>query len=220
MLSKLISRVSNRSEWSFLSTFFKSIKFCVKYLCYVCAEKILVCSHTKCKIHSFMVILGFSLIRLTLFYSIIWRNSLGRALLRLFLQISLIFCVFCASVSDGEHTTPELDFVILLLPNHQQPPVFQVLDPLLEVQLGGQAAIGKRKWKAARFLSAAASLWTFSLLSVFFFLQEVSSWRWATPTRRQTTWSSSWLTLPFMESWWGETTTSAWVTVTKTTTSF
>ncbi|XP_032434237.1 extracellular matrix organizing protein FRAS1 isoform X1 [Xiphophorus hellerii] len=46
------------------------------------------------------------------------------------------------TVSDGEHTTPELDFVILLLPNHQQPPVFQVLDPLLEVQLGGQAAIG------------------------------------------------------------------------------
>ncbi|MEQ2200454.1 hypothetical protein XENOCAPTIV_029659, partial [Xenoophorus captivus] len=46
------------------------------------------------------------------------------------------------TVSDGEHTTPELDFVILLLSNHQQPPVFQVLDPLLEVRLGGQAALG------------------------------------------------------------------------------
>ncbi|XP_074526804.1 extracellular matrix organizing protein FRAS1 [Halichoeres trimaculatus] len=46
------------------------------------------------------------------------------------------------TVSDGEHTTPELDFAILLLSNHQQPPVFQVLDPLLEVSLGGQASIG------------------------------------------------------------------------------
>uniref|UniRef100_A0A3Q2DG67 Fraser extracellular matrix complex subunit 1 n=1 Tax=Cyprinodon variegatus TaxID=28743 RepID=A0A3Q2DG67_CYPVA len=45
-------------------------------------------------------------------------------------------------ISDGEHTTPELDFVILLLSNHQQPPVFQVLDPLLEVKLGGQATLG------------------------------------------------------------------------------
>uniref|UniRef100_A0A3Q3BPI3 Fraser extracellular matrix complex subunit 1 n=1 Tax=Haplochromis burtoni TaxID=8153 RepID=A0A3Q3BPI3_HAPBU len=46
------------------------------------------------------------------------------------------------TVSDGEHTTPELDFAVLLLTNHQQPPVFQVLDPLLEVSLRGQAAIG------------------------------------------------------------------------------
>ncbi|XP_036955362.1 extracellular matrix protein FRAS1 isoform X2 [Acanthopagrus latus] len=46
------------------------------------------------------------------------------------------------TVSDGEHTTPELDFAILLLSNHQQPPVFQVLDPLLEVSVGGQAAVG------------------------------------------------------------------------------
>ncbi|TKS77877.1 Extracellular matrix protein FRAS1 [Collichthys lucidus] len=45
-------------------------------------------------------------------------------------------------VSDGEHTTPEMDFAVLLLSNHQQPPVFQVLDPLLEVSMGGQAAIG------------------------------------------------------------------------------
>uniref|UniRef100_A0A3Q4HVK7 Fraser extracellular matrix complex subunit 1 n=1 Tax=Neolamprologus brichardi TaxID=32507 RepID=A0A3Q4HVK7_NEOBR len=46
------------------------------------------------------------------------------------------------TVSDGEHTTPELDFAVLLLTNHQQPPVFQVLDPLLEVSVRGQAAIG------------------------------------------------------------------------------
>ncbi|KAM8885583.1 extracellular matrix organizing protein FRAS1 isoform 1-T2 [Spinachia spinachia] len=46
------------------------------------------------------------------------------------------------TVSDGEHTTPELDFSVLLLSNHQQPPLFQVLDPLLEVVLGGQAAVG------------------------------------------------------------------------------
>lgn len=48
-------------------------------------------------------------------------------------------------MSDGEHTTPELDFAILLLSNHQQPPVFQVLDPLLEVSVGGQAVIGERR---------------------------------------------------------------------------
>ncbi|KAM7391087.1 hypothetical protein PAMP_021803 [Pampus punctatissimus] len=36
----------------------------------------------------------------------------------------------------------ELDFAVLLLSNHQQPPVFQVLDPLLEVSMGGQAAVG------------------------------------------------------------------------------
>ncbi|XP_076007225.1 extracellular matrix organizing protein FRAS1 [Genypterus blacodes] len=46
------------------------------------------------------------------------------------------------TVSDGEHTTPELDFAVLLLSNHQQPPVFQILDPLLEVSVGGQAAMG------------------------------------------------------------------------------
>ncbi|XP_013870055.1 extracellular matrix organizing protein FRAS1 [Austrofundulus limnaeus] len=46
------------------------------------------------------------------------------------------------TVSDGEHTTPELDFAVLLPSTHQQPPVFQVLDPVLEVQLGGRAALG------------------------------------------------------------------------------
>ncbi|XP_037832589.1 extracellular matrix protein FRAS1 isoform X2 [Kryptolebias marmoratus] len=52
---------------------------------------------------------------------------------------------FSFTVSDGEHTTPELDFAVLLLSNVQQPPVFQVLDPLLEVGLGGRAAIGGRQ---------------------------------------------------------------------------
>ncbi|KAM6954491.1 extracellular matrix organizing protein FRAS1 [Aplochiton taeniatus] len=46
------------------------------------------------------------------------------------------------TVSDGEHTTPELDFAIHLLANHQQPPVFQILDPFLEVTMGGRTAIG------------------------------------------------------------------------------
>ncbi|XP_028297024.1 extracellular matrix protein FRAS1-like, partial [Gouania willdenowi] len=46
------------------------------------------------------------------------------------------------TVSDGEHTTPEMDFTVLLLSNHQQPPVFQVLDPVLEVRYGENASIG------------------------------------------------------------------------------
>ncbi|XP_051540724.1 extracellular matrix organizing protein FRAS1-like [Myxocyprinus asiaticus] len=49
------------------------------------------------------------------------------------------------TVSDGEHTTPEMDFAILLLANHQQPPVFQILDPVLEVSLGGRAPVGGRQ---------------------------------------------------------------------------
>ncbi|XP_046698206.1 extracellular matrix protein FRAS1 [Silurus meridionalis] len=49
---------------------------------------------------------------------------------------------FHFTVSDGHHTTPEMDFSILLLTNHQQPPVFQILDPVLEVSLGGRAPIG------------------------------------------------------------------------------
>uniref|UniRef100_A0AAY4BT87 VWFC domain-containing protein n=1 Tax=Denticeps clupeoides TaxID=299321 RepID=A0AAY4BT87_9TELE len=49
---------------------------------------------------------------------------------------------FHFTVTDGEHTTPEMDFSILLLPNHQQPPIFQILDPVLEVNLGGRAPVG------------------------------------------------------------------------------
>lgn len=64
--------------------------------------------------------------------------------MRVHVSVCLYVCVFlCFLVSDGEHTTPELDFAVLLLSNHQQPPVFQVLDPFLEVSLGGRAAIGK-----------------------------------------------------------------------------
>lgn len=48
-------------------------------------------------------------------------------------------------MSDGEHTTPEMDFAVLLLSNHQQPPLFQVLDPVLEVSMGGQVPIGERR---------------------------------------------------------------------------
>lgn len=56
---------------------------------------------------------------------------------------TLILSRSLISVSDGEHTTPEMDFAILLLANHQQPPVFQILDPVLEVSLGGRAPVGK-----------------------------------------------------------------------------
>uniref|UniRef100_A0A8C7MVD0 Fraser extracellular matrix complex subunit 1 n=1 Tax=Oncorhynchus kisutch TaxID=8019 RepID=A0A8C7MVD0_ONCKI len=46
------------------------------------------------------------------------------------------------TVSDGEHTTPEIDFSIHLLANYQHPPVFQILDPVLEVSMGGRTPIG------------------------------------------------------------------------------
>ncbi|XP_066568203.1 extracellular matrix organizing protein FRAS1 isoform X2 [Amia ocellicauda] len=48
------------------------------------------------------------------------------------------------SVSDGEHTTPEMDFAIHLLSNHQQPPVFQIEDPSIEVTRGGRAPVGQQ----------------------------------------------------------------------------
>ncbi|XP_027744997.1 extracellular matrix protein FRAS1 [Empidonax traillii] len=49
---------------------------------------------------------------------------------------------FRFTVSDGEHTTPEMVFVIHLLSAEQQPPVFQIAAPFLEVSQGGRAAIG------------------------------------------------------------------------------
>ncbi|XP_023676521.2 extracellular matrix organizing protein FRAS1 isoform X1 [Paramormyrops kingsleyae] len=52
------------------------------------------------------------------------------------------FVTFNFTVSDGERTTPPIPFAIHLLANHQQPPVFQILDPVLEVSLGGRAPIG------------------------------------------------------------------------------
>uniref|UniRef100_A0A3B3RJD3 Fraser extracellular matrix complex subunit 1 n=1 Tax=Paramormyrops kingsleyae TaxID=1676925 RepID=A0A3B3RJD3_9TELE len=44
-------------------------------------------------------------------------------------------------VSIGNHSTPEMDFAIDLLPSDQQPP--EILDPVLEVLLGGRVALGK-----------------------------------------------------------------------------
>nr|XP_014434426.2 LOW QUALITY PROTEIN: extracellular matrix protein FRAS1 [Pelodiscus sinensis] len=49
---------------------------------------------------------------------------------------------FSFTVSDGEHTTPELMFTIHLLSTHEQPPVFQTMAPFLEVSQGGEAAVG------------------------------------------------------------------------------
>ncbi|XP_057287145.1 extracellular matrix organizing protein FRAS1 [Pezoporus wallicus] len=49
---------------------------------------------------------------------------------------------FRFTVSDGEHTTPEMVFVIHLLSTEQQPPVFQITAPFLEVSQGGRATIG------------------------------------------------------------------------------
>uniref|UniRef100_A0A8C8RJR6 VWFC domain-containing protein n=1 Tax=Pelusios castaneus TaxID=367368 RepID=A0A8C8RJR6_9SAUR len=49
---------------------------------------------------------------------------------------------FNFTVSDGEHTTPELTFTIHLLSTDQQPPVFLITAPVLEVSQGGKATIG------------------------------------------------------------------------------
>lgn len=59
-------------------------------------------------------------------------------------HIPTLRCGFCLClVSDGEHTTPEMVFVIHLLSADQQPPVFQITAPLLEVSQGGKATIGE-----------------------------------------------------------------------------
>uniref|UniRef100_A0A803XZT8 Calx-beta domain-containing protein n=1 Tax=Meleagris gallopavo TaxID=9103 RepID=A0A803XZT8_MELGA len=49
---------------------------------------------------------------------------------------------FRFTVSGGEHTTPEMVFVIHLLSAEQHPPVFQITAPFLEVSQGGKATIG------------------------------------------------------------------------------
>ncbi|XP_012928771.1 extracellular matrix protein FRAS1 isoform X2 [Heterocephalus glaber] len=49
---------------------------------------------------------------------------------------------FYFTVSDGEHTSPEMALTIHLLPNNQQPPALQVMAPLLEVSPGGRASLG------------------------------------------------------------------------------
>ncbi|KAM7021681.1 LOW QUALITY PROTEIN: extracellular matrix organizing protein FRAS1 [Passerculus sandwichensis] len=49
---------------------------------------------------------------------------------------------FRFTVSGGDHTSPEMVFVIHLLSAEQQPPVFQIAAPFLEVSQGGRATIG------------------------------------------------------------------------------
>ncbi|KAL4617481.1 extracellular matrix protein FRAS1-like [Arapaima gigas] len=47
------------------------------------------------------------------------------------------------NVSNGNHTTPEMDLIIDLLASGSRPPGFMVLDSVLEVNLGGSAPVGK-----------------------------------------------------------------------------
>ncbi|XP_061439271.1 extracellular matrix organizing protein FRAS1 isoform X3 [Rhineura floridana] len=49
---------------------------------------------------------------------------------------------FHFTVSDGEHTSPEMTFTIHLLSTDDQPPLFQITAPVLEVSQGGRATIG------------------------------------------------------------------------------
>ncbi|KAL7982152.1 hypothetical protein Chor_001209 [Crotalus horridus] len=52
---------------------------------------------------------------------------------------------FRFTVSDGEHISPEMVFTIHLLSTDEEPPLFQITAPVLEVSQGGRAAIGKEK---------------------------------------------------------------------------
>ncbi|XP_041084402.1 extracellular matrix organizing protein FRAS1-like isoform X2 [Polyodon spathula] len=52
--------------------------------------------------------------------------------------------LYSFTVSDGEHTTPEMEFTIHLLSNHQQSPVFQISDPSIEVSQGGRVPVGQQ----------------------------------------------------------------------------
>nr|XP_056711523.1 LOW QUALITY PROTEIN: extracellular matrix organizing protein FRAS1 [Euleptes europaea] len=49
---------------------------------------------------------------------------------------------FRFTVSDGEHTTPEMVFTIHLFSTDEQNPLFQITAPVLEVSQGGRATIG------------------------------------------------------------------------------
>uniref|UniRef100_A0ACB8E9A0 Extracellular matrix protein fras1 n=1 Tax=Sphaerodactylus townsendi TaxID=933632 RepID=A0ACB8E9A0_9SAUR len=49
---------------------------------------------------------------------------------------------FRFTVSDGEHTTPEMVFTIHLFSTDEQHPLFQITAPILEVSQGGRATIG------------------------------------------------------------------------------
>ncbi|XP_076999177.1 extracellular matrix organizing protein FRAS1 isoform X1 [Tamandua tetradactyla] len=51
---------------------------------------------------------------------------------------------FHFTVSDGEHTSPEMFLTIHLLPMDQQPPMFQVTAAVLEVSPGGSTHVGLR----------------------------------------------------------------------------
>lgn len=49
---------------------------------------------------------------------------------------------FYFTVSDGQHTSPEMALTIHLLHSDQQPPAFQLRAPLLEVSPGGHTSLG------------------------------------------------------------------------------
>uniref|UniRef100_I3MH74 Fraser extracellular matrix complex subunit 1 n=1 Tax=Ictidomys tridecemlineatus TaxID=43179 RepID=I3MH74_ICTTR len=49
---------------------------------------------------------------------------------------------FHFTVSDGEHTSPEMALTIHLLPMDGQPPAFQVTAPVLQVSPGGRTSLG------------------------------------------------------------------------------
>ncbi|KAF6131131.1 hypothetical protein HJG60_008020 [Phyllostomus discolor] len=49
---------------------------------------------------------------------------------------------FHFTVSDGEHTSPEMALTIHLVPSDRRPPLFQVTAPLLEVSPGGSTPVG------------------------------------------------------------------------------
>ncbi|XP_045713822.1 extracellular matrix organizing protein FRAS1 isoform X3 [Phyllostomus hastatus] len=49
---------------------------------------------------------------------------------------------FHFTVSDGEHTSPEMALTIHLVPSDRRPPLFRVTAPLLEVSPGGSTPVG------------------------------------------------------------------------------
>ncbi|KAJ8339232.1 hypothetical protein SKAU_G00360180 [Synaphobranchus kaupii] len=54
-------------------------------------------------------------------------------------------CQFSFAVTDGEHTTPEMDFIIFLLADHQQPTAFKILHSVLRVRPGSRAAVSEQQ---------------------------------------------------------------------------
>ncbi|XP_048220046.1 extracellular matrix organizing protein FRAS1 isoform X2 [Perognathus longimembris pacificus] len=49
---------------------------------------------------------------------------------------------FHFTVSDGQHTSPQMALTIHLLPTDRQPPAFQVTTPVLKVSPGGRTSVG------------------------------------------------------------------------------